>query len=481
MSIYKTNRKKMKNSNGDDFQNKKFSRREFLNTLGLTTAGLLVAPSIKSINFDAYGHEADSSFLTQVAVTEADNYDRSLIKQKVQHLFESIDGIGDVVKPGNKVGIKINLTGGSGYASNPKLNGKPITESMWTHPEVLRAVGELIIDSGVSGSDIYIVEALWDAASYNNFGYLEVQQSLGAQLVNLNKKEPYADFIDKEVGENCFFYSSFKLNQILNDIDVYVSIPKMKQHYDAGVTHSLKNQIGIVPIQFYMQNMWDNMRSKLHFEGGDIGTHLPRAICDLNLARPVHLAVIDGIKNAVGGEGTWNPTFKTAGYHVLLAGKDPVATDSIASYLMGNDPEAEKLQLPDGIRQCDNYLELLHQRGVGTNQMREIEVVGDGAGLVTSVRQNNEVINPDHFQLFQNFPNPFNQSTTINFYLPQPDYITLKLYSITGQEIETLVADEVPEGQHEINWTAQNLASGVYIYKLQVGRFFDSKKLIYQK
>jgi len=300
-------------------------------------------------------------------------------------------------------------------------------------------------------------------------------------MVNLNTKEPYASFSDKEVGENRFFYSSFKLNQILNDIDVYVSIPKMKHHYEARVTHSLKNQIGIVPIQYYTMPGATSYRSKLHIEGGDIGTHLPRSICDLNLARPVHLAVIDGIKNAVGGEGVWNPTFQTSENHVLLAGKDPIATDSIASYLMGNDPEAERLQLPDGIRQCDNYLELLHQKGIGTNQISEIEAVGDGAGLITSVRPNNEIIIPDNFQLFQNFPNPFNSLTTIKFYLPKGEYVTLKLYSIRGQEIETLVAGEVPAGLHELHWTAKNLASGVYIYKMQAGKFSNTKKLIYQK
>ena len=471
----------MKKNNADDCSNKNFSRRQFLSALGLTTGGLLAAPYFKSANSYAYGNESIASFLAQVAVTQADNYDRALIKQKVQHLFESIGGIGDVIKPGDKVAIKINLTGGSGSASSPKLDGKPITESMWTHPEVLRAVAELIIDSGVSANDIYFVEALWDADSYNNFGYSDVQKSLGAQMVNLNAKEPYANFIDKEVGENRFFYSSFKLNQILADVDVYVSIPKMKQHFEAGVTHSLKNQIGIVPIQFYMQSMWDNMRSKLHYEGGDIGKHLPHSICDLNLARPVHLAVIDGIKNAVGGEGVWNPTYKTAEYHVLLAGKDPVATDSIASYLMGNDPEAEKLQLPDGIRQCENYLELLHQKGMGTNQMSEIEVVGDGASLVTSVRPEREIIPLDDFQLCQNFPNPFNPSTAIIFYLPHAAYVTIKIYSITGQEIETLVNGIVPAGQHELHWIAKNLSGGIYFCKMQAGKFSDTKKLIYQK
>jgi uncharacterized protein (DUF362 family) len=153
------------------------------------------------------------------------------------------------MKSGKKVAIKVNLTGGSGSAFSPKLNGRPITESMWTHPEVVRAVGELIVDCGVRGSDIYFVEALWDTASYNNFGYLTVQRALGAQLVNLNNKDPYADFIDRPVGTNKFSYSSFRVNQILADVDVYVSIPKMKEQFEAGVTGALKNQIGMVPKQ----------------------------------------------------------------------------------------------------------------------------------------------------------------------------------------------------------------------------------------
>ncbi len=468
----------MKKHNDDDHSIKKVTRRSFLGTLGATAAGLFVAPYLKS---NAYGNVTNSSFSAQVAITQADNYDRALIKQKVQHLFESIGGLGDIVQAGKKVAIKINLTGGSGYASHQKLDGKPVTESMWTHPEVVRAVGELIIDCGVSASDIYIVEALWDSASYNNFGFLDVQKSLGAQMVNLNSKAPYLDFVDKPVGDKKFFYSSFKFNQILADVDVYVSIPKMKQHNEAGVTHSLKNQIGIAPIQYYTMLGASSYRSKLHLEGGDIGYHLPRSICDLNLARPVHLAVIDGIKNAVGGEGVWIPTYKTAEYNVLLAGKEPVATDSIASYLMGNDPEAEKLQLPDGVRQCDNYLELLHQKGVGTNQMSEIQAVGDGAHLVTSVRPDREVVPLDGFQLCQNFPNPFNSSTAIGFYLPHTEHVTIKIYNIAGQEIDTLVDSEIAAGKHEFHWMTKNLSSGVYFYKMQAGKFSDTKKLIYQK
>ena len=467
-----------KNKPGEDSGNI-FSRRKFLRTLGSTTAGLLVAPYIKSQNILGYRHEGNSQYISQVAITRHNNYNRAETKQKVQHLFDALGGIQDIVSAGDKVAIKINLTGGSGSANDPRLQGVDITECMWTHPEVVRAVGELLIDSGVNGNDIYIVEALWDAESYNNFGYLDVQQNLGAQMVNLNNKEPYPDFVNKEVGENHFFYENFIFNQILVDVDVYVSIPKMKQHYDAGVTHSLKNQFGTVPIQFYMMPSQQGFRSKLHYEGGNIRTHLPRSVCDLNLARPVNLAVIDGIKNAVGGEGAWNPTFEPAEYDILLAGKDPVAADSIASFIMGNDPESEKLQLPNG-EECDNYLELLHQVGVGTNRMNEIELVGDGAGTV-SVRPDYKLIIPDKFMLFQNFPNPFNPSTTIKFYLPTNELVTIKLFNIMGEKIETLVEGNIPSGQHEIQWNANHLASGTYIYRMQAGEFSESRKMILQK
>ena len=142
----------------------KFTRRKFLNTVGIASAGLATLPFLKLSNVFASGNLNKTQYLAQVTNTQASTYDRTLIKSKVQYLFESIGGISDIVKAGKKVAIKINLTGGSGSATSSILKGKSITESMWTHPEVLRAVSELIIDSGVSPNNIYIVEALWDDA-----------------------------------------------------------------------------------------------------------------------------------------------------------------------------------------------------------------------------------------------------------------------------------------------------------------------------
>ncbi len=472
-----------KNNQNEEPQEKKtdsvksISRRQFISTTGAVTAGLLINPFGKSRNAHAPGISDDAA---QVAVTQALDYSNpSLIKQKVQHLFEALGGISDVVKAGDIVAVKINLTGGSSYANNSKLQGYDITEAMWTHPTVLRAVCELLLDSGVTADDLYIVEALYDVASYNNFGYKDVQDDLGIQMVNLNKAAPYADFMEKETGENHFNYSSFTLNRILDEVDVYVSIPKMKQHYDAGVTHTMKNQVGIVPLSYY----GTSYRVQLHTGNGfqNIRTYLPRSIIDLNLARPVNLGVVDGIINAEGGEGVWNATFVPAEYHLLLAGKDPVATDSVCSHQMGNDPEADKFQLPGG-DQSDNYLLLANQIGMGTNTLSEIELVGDGADLIhTSVGRPHYASIPNELQLFDNWPNPFNAATNIRYYVPISQHVTLKIFNGLGQIVETLVDSHVSSGEHQLNWNANHLPSGIYFARLQAGRHVKTQKLIYQK
>ena len=463
----------MKGNNEENSLKSKFSRRKFFKTMGTTAAGLLAAPYLKSANVFAYGYKENLSYLAKVAITKADNYERTFIKNKVQYLFEKIDGINDIVKSGNKVAMKINLTGGS----------SSVPYNMWTHPEVVRAVGELVLDCGVSPQNLYIVESLWSSSSYNDTGFSEVQKSLGANLVDLNNPAPYESFIEKEVGSGSFNFSSFTMNQILSDADVYISIPKMKQHYQAGFTGSLKNQVGTVPKDLYTIPTNQVNRAALHNRtGGPSNSHLPRSVCDLNRARPVNLAVIDGIMNARGGEGTWNSTFKICEDHVLLAGKDAVATDSVAAFFMGLNPEAEKLPLPNPDNgECDNHLYLLNQFGMGTNKMSEIEVVGDGKDLITDVRQDYKVSLPTNIKLLQNYPNPFNPSTIIRFYVPAKEFITLKIYNVNGQEVETLLNGDVPSGEHELHWNAGSLASGVYIYQLRADKYVDSKKMIYLK
>ena len=93
--------------------------------------------------------------------------------------------------------------------------------------------------------------------------------------------------------------------------------------------------------------------------------------------------------------------------------------------------------------------------------------------------KNNYSINS--FQLFQNFPNPFNPSTKISWQSPVGSHQTIKVYDVLGNEIATLVDEYKPAGMYNVQFTINNLASGVYLYKLQAGEFVETKKMILLK
>lgn len=85
---------------------------------------------------------------------------------------------------------------------------------------------------------------------------------------------------------------------------------------------------------------------------------------------------------------------------------------------------------------------------------------------------------PITYSLEQNYPNPFNPSTTIRYQIPQDGIVTLKIYDILGAEVATLVNEQKIAGRYEVNFNASTLASGVYIYKIQSGKFVASRKMI---
>jgi hypothetical protein len=92
-----------------------------------------------------------------------------------------------------------------------------------------------------------------------------------------------------------------------------------------------------------------------------------------------------------------------------------------------------------------------------------------------------EVNLPVEFSLEQNYPNPFNPATTIKFSIPQSSKVTLKIYDVLGREVSTLVNDVRNAGNHEVNFDASNLASGMYIYSIKAGDYSASKKMMLLK
>ena len=89
---------------------------------------------------------------------------------------------------------------------------------------------------------------------------------------------------------------------------------------------------------------------------------------------------------------------------------------------------------------------------------------------------------PQTFALFQNYPNPFNPTTKISFTIPNPGDVNngltiLKIYNILGKELATLINGNLAPGKHEIEFNADNLPSGVYLYRLSYKNFSQSKKM----
>lgn len=85
------------------------------------------------------------------------------------------------------------------------------------------------------------------------------------------------------------------------------------------------------------------------------------------------------------------------------------------------------------------------------------------------------------FQLAQNYPNPFNPETEINFTLPENNFVTLKVYDVSGRLVKELVNDFRSAGNYSVNFNASGIPSGVYFYKLESGSFTDVKKMILVK
>jgi hypothetical protein len=88
---------------------------------------------------------------------------------------------------------------------------------------------------------------------------------------------------------------------------------------------------------------------------------------------------------------------------------------------------------------------------------------------------------PEEYKLEQNYPNPFNPTTTIQFSIPEQTFVKLEVFSSLGEKISTLVSEELNAGNYKYEWSAINLPSGIYYYKLSANEFSKTNKMILLK
>lgn len=127
------------------------------------------------------------------------------------------------------------------------------------------------------------------------------------------------------------------------------------------------------------------------------------------------------------------------------------------------------------------YIGMHHGSGMN-NLENNLWAIGEKASSV----EDEEL--PTEYKLEQNFPNPFNPSTTIKFIVPnvgdenfRPLQTKLMVYNILGQEISTLINKQLQPGEYEIKFDASDLPSGVYFYRLNAGEFSESRKMLLLK
>lgn len=89
--------------------------------------------------------------------------------------------------------------------------------------------------------------------------------------------------------------------------------------------------------------------------------------------------------------------------------------------------------------------------------------------------------NPESYELYANYPNPFNPSTTIRYALKENGFTTLKIFNVQGKEIAILINEEKPAGIYEINFDGLNLSSGTYFYELRSGNYSETRKMLLVK
>jgi uncharacterized protein (DUF362 family) len=369
-----------------------YTRRKWLSNAAVAVSGAYVAGSRLA--------RAAAAPATPVSVARCKTYEPSELLPTMQKMFDQLGGLGRLVK-GKTVAIKINLTGAPTY----RIGHLPLEDTHYTHPHVIAAAVHLMGAAGATR--IRILESPWSTADpveeYILRANWEPRDILNAarnvEFENTNYLGTGKKYSRLTVPYGGYMFPAFDLNHSYEDCDVFVSIAKMKEHATAGVTLSMKNCFGLTPCTVYGTGAGVDEPSLIP-KGGRTLIHagnrgpsksapqekdpsspredtyrVPRTVVDLISARPIHLAIIDGIRTMTGGEGPWiREDLQPAAPGLLVAGTNPVNIDAVSMALMGFDPMADRGTPP--FERCDSTLRLAEDAGVGTRDLSRIEVAG---------------------------------------------------------------------------------------------------------
>ena len=362
------------------------SRRDVLATAGTAAAGVLALPRIPQANSAAPA--------SSVAIVRCRDY-RNFQTQLAQ-AFDQIGGIEKLVR-GKTVALKLNLTG------NPKNFPLDPDLPYRTDPQSVAAVVHLLAKAGAKR--VTMIESFFpaqqDLSLWARYG-LDVNtiNNLGTKVdwQNVQNLGNYKQYVRLKVPWGGYMYPAYYINQSYVDCDVYTSFAKLKNHWIAGVTMSMKNNFGNTPCSLYGSDCGPSGNENPTKERGDVlhsgktkapsgvdaelhpdsprdpGYRVPRILVDQVGIRPIDLAIVDGVETVRGGEGPWLPGLERMTPGVILAGRNPVCVDAVGMAIMSYSPQMDRGSSP--FVRGDNSLKLAEAVGIGTADLKRIEVVG---------------------------------------------------------------------------------------------------------
>jgi uncharacterized protein (DUF362 family) len=351
-----------------------------------------------------------------VSLSKYPAYDRNL-PGVLAKSFDQIGGIGKLVS-GKTVTVKLNLTG----SPRTRFGTLPPHATHWVHPDLVGATCSLLGKAGarriilvescggrtVRPFEDFLLDAGWDVKGIQSAAPLVLFENTATR--GSGKK-----YSRLKVSGKPYIYPAFDLNEAYGETDVFVSIGKMKDHEELGVTLSIKNCFGNTPTSVYGDDAGvdepnerprGGRESVLHYgkrqpsksAPAEIdpssnryeGWRMPRILTDIVAARPIDLAIVDGITSCVGGEGPWCRGSKPCSPGLLVVGRNCVATDAVSMAVMGYDPRTKTGQGPFKIRKAtpdtqkdsegrqyaENTLLVAEAAGLGSAELKRIDVRG---------------------------------------------------------------------------------------------------------
>lgn len=334
-----------------------------------------------------------------VSLAKCPSYDDGLT-QVLGTMFDQLGGLGRIVK--NKtVTVKLNLTGSPAL----KFQGRPLGVTHYSHPKMVGAVAHLLNKAGAKR--VRFVESAWATSGpleeYMLDSGWNVRQlkAIAPNIVfeNTNALGTSKTYQRFKVPGGGSIFPAFDLNKAYEETDVFMSMAKLKDHATCGITLAMKNIFGITPASIYGDDAGKNEPNESPTKGRvetchngkrqpsscspaeintessrESGYRMPRIVADLNAARPIDIALIDGIETVAGGEGPWIRGIRRVTPGLLIAGFNAVTTDTVGTAVMGYDPRAPKGVAP--FLKCDNTLLLAEGLGLGSADLKKIEVRG---------------------------------------------------------------------------------------------------------